>query len=56
MPAAREGAGDLRCADGWARQGEQSAGRLRIALMWWIYRIFGKPAQKLATIPVMLFI
>ena len=56
MPAARKGAGDLRRADGWARQGEQSAGRLRIALMWWIYRIFGKTAQKIAFVPVMLFI
>lgn len=40
----------------WARQGEQSAGKFRIALMWWIYRIFGKTAQKMAFVPVMLFI
>lgn len=42
--------------DAWARQKEQSAGRGRIALMWWIYRILGKTVQKLAFIPAMLFI
>ena len=40
----------------WARQGEQSAGKFRIALMWWIYRILGKTVQKMVFVPVMLFI
>ena len=40
----------------WASQKEQSAGRFRIALMWWIYRIFGKTVQKIVFVPAMFFI
>ncbi len=40
----------------WARQGEQSAGRLRILAVWWIYRILGKTAAKLLFVPAFLFI
>ena len=40
----------------WHRQGEQSAGALRIGFLWLMYRWFGKGFQKLLCVPVMLFI
>ncbi len=40
----------------WHEQDEQSAGRWRMQFMWLMYAWFGKSAQKLVTIPVMLFI
>lgn len=40
----------------WYRQKEQSAGRLRIALMWLIYRVLGKGAAKIIFLPAWLFI
>ncbi len=59
MPDGRNGEGrspHLSSDVAWARQGEQSAGKFRIALMWWIYRILGKTVQKIVFVPVMLFI
>ena len=59
MPDGRNGGGEsphMSPDAAWARQGEQSAGKLRIALMWWIYRILGKTVQKMVFVPVMLFI
>ena len=40
----------------WHAQREQSAGRLRIAVLWWIYRIFGKGACKIAVAVVVAFV
>ena len=40
----------------WHVQSEQSAGVLRIWFLWVVYRWFGKGAQKLLCIPVMIFI
>ena len=47
---------DDRAGSDWSAQKEQSAGWLRMRLMWWIYRVFGKNAQKLAFLPAMPFI
>ena len=55
-PAARgETAGRPAAAD-WSGQREQSAGRVRIALMWYLYRFLGKDAAKLLFLPAWLFI
>ena len=43
-------------ATAWYRQKEQSAGALRMRLMWWIYRLFGKSAAKVLFAPAFLFI
>ena len=43
-------------ATAWYRQKEQSAGKLRMRLMWWIYRLFGKSAAKVLFAPAFLFI
>jgi len=40
----------------WYKQREQSAGRIRLLLLWWAYRVFGKTFQKLVFVPVFLFI
>ena len=40
----------------WHTQREQSAGRIRLATLWLLYRFFGKGILKLACIPVMTFI
>ena len=40
----------------WYRQKEQSAGKLRITLMWLIYRVFGKSVAKILFFPAWLFI
>lgn len=40
----------------WHRQKEQSAGRLRMRLMWEIYRLLGKSAAKILFAPAFLFI
>lgn len=40
----------------WYDQGEQSAGRLRIAVLWWVYRILGKSACKVLVTAVVAFI
>jgi len=40
----------------WSDQPEQSAGRLRLKLMWWTYRFLGKSFAKVVTFFVMLFI
>ena len=48
--------GDRPQAGEWHRQGEQSAGALRIWFLWLVYRWFGKGLQKLLCVPVMLFI
>ena len=48
--------GDRLQSGEWHRQGEQSAGALRIGFLWLMYRWFGKGFQKLLCMPVMLFI
>ena len=48
--------GDRPQTGEWHRQGEQSAGALRIWFLWLVYRWFGKGLQKLLCVPVMLFI
>ena len=48
--------GDRLQSGEWHRQGEQSAGALRIGFLWLMYRWFGKGFQKLLCVPVMLFI
>ena len=48
--------GDRLQSGEWHRQGEQSAGALRIGFLWLVYRWFGKGFQKLLCVPVMLFI
>ncbi len=40
----------------WYDQSEQSAGTLRIALLWWVYRILGKSACKVLVAFVVAFI
>ena len=40
----------------WHRQGEQSAGRFRILLMWYIYKFLGKNVAKILFLPGYLFI
>jgi len=42
--------------DEWHRQREQSAGRLRMLFMWWVYRCLGKGVQKILVVVVMAFI
>ena len=42
--------------EAWHRQGEQSAGRLRMAFMWGVYRFLGKGVMKALCVPVMAFI
>ena len=51
----KNGGGRLQSGE-WHRQGEQSAGALRIGFLWLMYRWFGKGFQKLLCVPVMLFI
>lgn len=56
-PGGSDGKTDLRHSDGgWSEQSEQSAGRFRILVIWWIYRFFGKTAAKIAFLPAFLFI
>ena len=43
-------------SEAWHTQREQSAGRIRLAILWQLYRLFGKGVLKLACIPVMAFI
>ncbi len=43
-------------SEAWHTQREQSAGRIRLAILWLLYRFFGKGVLKLACIPVMAFI
>ena len=56
------GGGAPACVNGgrgpsrWHEQKEQSAGRLRLAAMWAIYRLLGKNAAKVAFAPVFCFI
>ena len=40
----------------WASQKEQSAGRIRLFLIWSIYRFLGKTAAKILFLPAYLFI
>ncbi len=40
----------------WANQKEQSAGKIRILLMWWLYRLLGKNIAKILFLPAYLFI
>ncbi|MCQ2390981.1 MAG: hypothetical protein MJ240_06135 [Kiritimatiellae bacterium] len=40
----------------WHQQGEQSAGRFRMAFMWGVYRFLGKGTMKALCVPVMAFI
>lgn len=51
-------AGAPPASDGtaWYAQSEQSAGRFRLALMWWVYSHLGKDAAKALTLLVMLFV
>ena len=39
--------------EAWYQMHEQSAGALRIRLLWLVYRVFGKNALKIAIVPVM---
>ena len=41
---------------GWAEQKEQSAGKIRIYLLWLIYRYLGKSVAKIVTFFVVLFV
>lgn len=43
-------------AGAWHAQREQSAGRVRLAIMWFAYRYLGKGFMKLLCIPVVAFI
>ena len=43
-------------SEAWHTQREQSAGRIRLAILWQLYRLFGKGVLKLACILVMAFI
>ena len=43
-------------SEAWHTQREQSAGRVRLTILWYLYRFLGKGALKLACIPVMAFI
>ncbi|MCQ2368329.1 MAG: hypothetical protein MJ109_04905 [Kiritimatiellae bacterium] len=43
-------------AGAWHSQSEQSAGKLRIMLIFWIYKYLGKSAAKLLFFPAFLFI
>ncbi len=45
-----------RASSDWASQKEQSAGRLRILAIWWIYRLIGKNAAKAFFVLPFLFI
>ena len=54
--AAREGEPPSAAAQAWHEQGEQSAGRLRLAFMWLVYRFLGKGFMKILCVPVMAFI
>lgn len=40
----------------WHRQREQSAGRLRMLFMWYVYTAFGKNVLKVICVPVVAFI
>lgn len=56
MPRRGEAKGQGRTDSGWGGQREQSAGRLRILLIWWFYRFLGKSAAKILFLPAFLFI
>ena len=40
----------------WYKQKEQSAGKIRLLTMWYIYKFLGKNIMKAVCVPVMLFI
>lgn len=42
--------------ENWAQQKEQSAGKVRLALLWLVYRILGKNCAKIVTFFVVIFI
>ena len=48
--------GDEADSAAWHRQKEQSAGRFRILLMWYIYKFLGKNVAKILFLPGYLFI
>ena len=43
-------------ASDWSKQPEQSAGTIRMYLMWYLYRFLGKGAAKILFLPAWLFI